>query len=58
VQDPERIGKLGYRHWGIDIFVESTGAVSCRIRYFELNRPLRGKFALADDVPISCNIKH
>ena len=60
VQDPERIGKLGYRYWGIEMFVESTGAgaVSSRIRYFELNRPLRGKFALAGDLPISCNIKH
>ena len=42
------------------MFVKSTdaGAVSCRIRYFELNRPLHGKFALAGDLPISCNIKH
>jgi hypothetical protein len=42
------------------MFVESTGAgaFSRRIRYFELNRPLRGKFALVDDLPISCNIKH
>lgn len=42
------------------MFVESTdaGAVSCRIRYFELNRPFRGKFALVGDLPISCNIKH
>jgi hypothetical protein len=60
VQDKERIGKLGYRYWSIDMFVESTGSgtVSCRFRYFELNRPLRGKFALAGDLPISCNIKH
>ena len=26
VQDPERIGKLRYRYWGIDMLVESTGA--------------------------------
>jgi hypothetical protein len=42
------------------MFVESTGAgaVSSRIRYFELKRPLRRKFALVGDLLISCNIQH
>ena len=42
------------------MFVELTdaGAVSCRIRYFQLKRPLRGEFALVGVLPISCNIKH
>lgn len=35
-------------YWRIDMFVDgfSTGPASCRIRYFQLRRPWRGKFAL------------
>lgn len=62
VQDFERIGKLRDRYWGIDMFIESTGSIgtapdSCRIRYFQLERPLRGEFALVGVLPISCNIQ-
>ena len=60
--ESKRIGKLGDRYWDMEMFVESIGR-RCRLlphsqMYFELNRPLRGKFALVGELPISCNIKH